>query len=146
MPIGIFIPIKEMNINKAYSLILLKQFFDLLDSIANVSLAEEFQILLDAISYKTASPRSGKKFLNIARCRLAVMLKILSGENIEVLYKKKEFNRSTVYRALRHLIKSQVIRNTNGRIILNSQKVPGIYFLYFMKKINKESMWMEKIT
>lgn len=129
----------ETDSNKlSFFLLLLKQFFDALDKVQAINLGSEIDALLDAISYEQTSLKTGKSFLNIARCRRAVMLKILAGERVEDLHKNGKFDRSTVYRATQYLLnQTQIIKNDNGRLIPNPEKIPGIYFLLIMKELNK---------
>jgi len=117
-------------------LLLLKRFFKAWDKVQTFNLSSEIKAILDAISFKQVSLKTGKEFLNIARCRQAIVLKILAGECVEDLYKNKEFDRSTVYRAIRYLLETQTFKNDNGRLIPNPEKIPGIYFLLLAEEPN----------
>jgi len=117
-------------------LALLKQFFKASESLQKVSLAEEIEAILNAITYSRFSPKKGKFYINVIACKRDIILTVISGESISDLTEK--YDRTWVWRCKKELIASGILSEGNdGRLGFPSDKFPSIIFIQIIKGLGR---------
>ena len=112
-----------------------KQFFDSLEKVPKSDLGDEFEDLLEAITYERFSPRVRRKFINVAEIKKDIIVQVMNGKSISDLHEK--YDRSNVCTYKSKLLNSGVIvRSIDGRISLNPKKYPNLYFNQLIKDLN----------
>ncbi len=115
-------------------LALLKQFFKASDRIQEVSLAEEMELILNAITYTRFSPKKGKSYINVVACKRDIILKVINGESISDLTVK--YDRTWLWRCKKQLIADGILSEGNdGRLGFPSNKFPSILFIQILKNL-----------
>lgn len=100
---------------------------EVLAKLHNADLLKELETIFNVVTYKRKSLNTGRIYTNVAGCKLDIIKSVIAGKPVRDLYngKKGKYARVTVWRYKKELLRSGIISEVNGALVLNPEKFPS---------------------